>query len=163
MTKNKLFSRFVCGIDCCVEFDILPVILLLALSDFLKIRFWFQKEKNHAQYNSNATLPIFFEKYLVRNIEWLERSRHRKCSVKKMFLNFANCTGKHLCYSLFLIKLQVFRPATYEKEIPTKVFSCEICETFKNPYSEEQLRTTASNSTAHSQIFNFRLLKRLCD
>ena len=45
MTKNKLFSRFVCGIDSCVEFDILPVILLLALSDFLKIRFWFQKEK----------------------------------------------------------------------------------------------------------------------
>ena len=25
--------------------------------------------------------------------------------------NFANFTGKHLCWSLFLIKLQAFRPA----------------------------------------------------
>ena len=32
------------------------------------------------------------------------RSRHRRCSVKKDGLkNFANFTGKHLCWSLFLI------------------------------------------------------------
>ena len=34
--------------------------------------------------------------------------------------NFANFTGKHLCWSLFLI------------ETPTQVFSCKICEIFKN-------------------------------
>ena len=31
------------------------------------------------------------------------------------FKNFANFTGKHLCWSLFFTKLQVFRPATLLK------------------------------------------------
>ena len=34
-------------------------------------------------------------------------------------------TEKHLCWTLFLIKLQAFRP-------PTQVFSCECCEFFIN-------------------------------
>ena len=34
---------------------------------------------------------------------------------KGVLKNFANFTGKHLCWSLFLIKLQVFRPATLLK------------------------------------------------
>ena len=43
----------------------------------------------------------------------LLRSSHRRCSVKKgVFKNLQKFTGKHLCCSLFLIKLQVFRPAT---------------------------------------------------
>ena len=29
-----------------------------------------------------------------------------------------------------------------KKETPTQVFSCEICEIFKNAYFEEHLRTT---------------------
>ena len=35
-------------------------------------------------------------------------------------------TGKHLCWSLVLIK--------YLKEIPTQVFSCEYYEMFKNTF-----------------------------
>ena len=34
-------------------------------------------------------------------------SSHRRCSVEKgVYKNFVNFTGKHLCWSLFLIKLQ---------------------------------------------------------
>ena len=41
------------------------------------------------------------------------RSIHRRCSVKKGVLrNFTNFKGKHLCWSLFLVKLQAFWPAT---------------------------------------------------
>ena len=37
----------------------------------------------------------------------LDRSGHRRCSVRKCVLrNFKRFTGKHLCQSLFLIKLQ---------------------------------------------------------
>ena len=43
MTKNKLFSGFVGRTDSCIEFDILPVILSLALYDFLEIRIWVKK------------------------------------------------------------------------------------------------------------------------
>ena len=51
-----------------------------------------------------------------------------------VFKNFANFTGKHLCWSFFFTKLQAFRPATLLKETPTQVFSCEICEIHKNTY-----------------------------
>ena len=44
------------------------------------------------------------------------RCSHRWCSVKKVLLKiFANFTGKHLCWSHFLIKLQVWRCATLLK------------------------------------------------
>ena len=44
------------------------------------------------------------------------RSSHRGYSVKKDFLNnFANFTGKHLCQSLFLTRLQAFRHVTLIK------------------------------------------------
>ena len=39
--------------------------------------------------------------------------------------NFAILPGKHLCWSLFLRKLQ---------ETPTQVFSCEYWEIFKNSF-----------------------------
>ena len=44
-----------------------------------------------------------------RDLLGLFRSSHRRCSVKKGVLKkFANFTGKHLCWSLFLIKLQAW-------------------------------------------------------
>ena len=54
---------------------------------------------------------------------------------KAAFKNFANFTGKYLCWSLFLIKLQT--------ETPAQAFSGENCEIFKNTYFEEYLRTAA--------------------
>ena len=49
--------------------------------------------------------------------------------------NFANLTGKHLCWSLFLIKLQVFRPATLLKRDSNggAVFF-KKCKIFKNTF-----------------------------
>ena len=62
------------------------------------------------------------------------RSSYRTGSAKKGVLkNFANYTGKQLCWSLFLIKLQALG-----------LFSGEICRIFKNTYFEEHLQTTAS-------------------
>ena len=37
---------------------------------------------------------------------FLCRSSHWRCSAKGVLNNFANSTGKHLCWSLFLIKFQ---------------------------------------------------------
>ena len=46
----------------------------------------------------------------------------------------AKFTAKHLCWSLFLIKLQALLEKT-----PTQVFSYEYCEIFKNTYFQEHL------------------------
>ena len=65
------------------------------------------------------------------------------CFVKKSVLkNFANFTGKNLCWCLFLMKLQVLSPATLLKETPTQVFFCELWEIFKKNFFTEHLRTT---------------------
>ena len=69
-------------------------------------------------------------------------SSHRKCSIKKVLLKtFWNFTRKHLCWSLFLIKLQGWRFVNLLKKTSTQVFSCGIFENFKNTQFEEHLPT----------------------
>ena len=44
------------------------------------------------------------------------KSSHRRCSIKKAYIkNLEIFAGKHLCWSLFLRKLQAWRPATLLK------------------------------------------------
>ena len=86
-----------------------------------------------------------FSSTIINHNHHPSRSSHRRCSMKTAVLkNFAIFTGKYLCWSLFLITFQALVLQSYKKEIPTQVFSCEYCETFKNTYFEEHLRTAAS-------------------
>ena len=52
------------------------------------------------------------------------KGSNRTCSAKERVLNnFANFTIKHLCWSLFVIKLQAYRPATLlKRDSDTGVF-----------------------------------------
>ena len=70
------------------------------------------------------------------NISWFSERSHRRCSVKKDVLkNFAKLTGKHLCCSLILTKLQAFGPTTLlKRDSNTGVFLWNFCEIFKNTY-----------------------------
>ena len=71
------------------------------------------------------------------------RSNRRSCSVKRgVPKNFTIFTGKHLCWSLFLINLPKGLQLQW-KETSTLVFSCAYCEIFKNTYFE-YLRTAVS-------------------
>ena len=52
---------------------------------------------------------------------------------KKVFLKISQISQENTWWSLFLLKLLGFRPATLlKKRFQHKVFSCEICETFKS-------------------------------
>ena len=68
------------------------------------------------------------------------RSSHRRCSVKKRALkNFEKFTGKHLCRSLFLIKVYwVFLKISqyiYRQEISRKeTYYCDYCEIFSGSF-----------------------------
>ena len=56
---------------------------------------------------------------------------------KKLFLKkFKVCTGKHLCWSLFLIMLQA---CNFTKKDSNAGVLSEYCEIFKNTYVEERL------------------------
>ena len=58
--------------------------------------------------------------------------------------NFVKFTGKHLCWSLYLINLLVFRPAILLKTSSTLVFSCENCHFFKINFLIETLLLPSS-------------------
>ena len=85
----------------------------------------------------------FAEKYLYRCLLCNEvagwksetvRSSYWRCSVKQgVFKNFSNFTGKHFCWSLLLIKLQVLEPATLLRKTLTRMLSCRICKLFLKP------------------------------
>ena len=49
---------------------------------------------------------------------------------KAVFKKSSILTGKQLCWSLFLVKLQAIRSVTLLKEILTQVFVCEYCKIF---------------------------------
>ena len=54
--------------------------------------------------------------------------------------NLAILTGKHLCWSLFLIKLPAWRSAAFLKVDSNKGFSCGHGEIFKNNFLIEHLQ-----------------------
>ena len=76
------------------------------------------------------------------------------CSAKiDPFKYFAKLTGKHMPRSAFFLNLQ------------TQLFSCEICEIFKNNVSKEHLRATASDHTEALNYFccNISWIYHICD
>ena len=84
----------------------------------------------------------------------LHRSSHRMCSAKiGPFKYFAKLTGKHMPRSVFFLNLQ------------TQLFSCEICEIFKNNVSKEHLRATVSDHTEALNYFccNISWIYHICD
>ena len=80
-------------------------------------------------------------------------SNHRRCFVKKTVLkNFAIFTGEHLCWSVFLIKLLVFSPATLIKRNSDTGVFLWILRIFKSTYLEKHLQMIA---------FTFRMMFNL--
>ena len=67
---------------------------------------------------------------IVDETRKVHKSNHSQMFFKIGVLkNFAIFTGKCLCWSLFLIKLQAYN--FIKKEIPTQEFSYEYCKIFK--------------------------------
>ena len=63
--------------------------------------------------------------------------------------NFANFAGKHLCWSLFLVKFL----NNFIKGSPTQVFFCEIWKKFKNTFSTEHLKWLLLSKETPAQVF----------
>ena len=52
---------------------------------------------------------------------------------------FAMFTGKHLCWSPFLIKMRAFTRATYQKMTATQVLFCKYCKILSRAYIKDLL------------------------
>ena len=65
---------------------------------------------------------------LIQLILTKNRSNQQRCSVKKGVLrNFVKFTGKHLCLSLFFIRVAGQACNFIKKETLAKVFFCQFC------------------------------------
>ena len=79
-----------------------------------------------------------------------------RSSLSQMFFrisvlkNFGNFIGKHQRWSIVSIKLQAW---TLLKRDSTQVFSCEICDIFKNTFFTEHLRRLLLNKPRRSLWF----------
>ena len=73
-------------------------------------------------------IPYFDLHFLGMSfLDIIPRNSHWRCSLKTGVLkNFTNFPEKHLCWSLFLIKLHSFRPANLSNETLTSMFSWKI-------------------------------------
>ena len=84
--------------------------------------------------------------FFVYHKDMKNKQPQEKFYKKAALKDYTIFTGKHLCWSLFLIK---FIKSFIKKRLQ-HVFSCENCETFKNLYCEEHLQTPASGKILHS-------------
>ena len=83
------------------------------------------------------------------------RSSHRSCYIKVGVLkNFVIFTEYHLCWTLFLIKLQTWRP----ENLLIQVFSYEYCEVLKTTVLKIILRTELL--TRHTNNICFLFLEK---
>ena len=83
-------------------------------------------------------------KYLIFIFNFIEskassRSSHWRCFVKNLFQNLEILREKHLCWSLFLTKLEAFRTVTLLKRDSNTCIFSEYHEIFENTYFEEHL------------------------
>ena len=87
-----------------------------------------------------------------------------RCSVRKGVLtNFANFTGKHLCQSLFLIKLQASASKSIKKETLAQLFSCEVYKIYKNTFFIKHHWATASEtSVIKTSVRKLNTMRKAC-
>ena len=66
--------------------------------------------------------------------------------------NFAKPTGKNLCWSLFLIKLQTSSLQLCQNGTPAQVFSHQFCEISSVTFFKEYLQEAASSFLTISKL-----------
>ena len=84
------------------------------------------------------------------------RRSHWRWSVKKVFLKLSRNSQANTCQSLFFNKVAEWglqTEASFEKETPRQVLSCEFCEILKKIFLTEHLWMIASIGTISSWIF----------
>ena len=84
------------------------------------------------------------------------RRSHWRWSVKKVFLKLSRNSQANTCQSLFFNKVAEWglqTEASFEKETPRQVLSCEFCEILKNIFLTKHLWMIASIGTISSWIF----------
>ena len=94
-------------------------------------------------FTQKSFLPYFLASEATH--QSLVRSSHRRCFVRKVFLEILENSQENTCARVsFLIKLQASACNFIKKETLAQLFCCEFCKIYKDTFFTEHLRTTAS-------------------
>ena len=94
-------------------------------------------------FTQKSFLPYFLASEATH--QSLVRSSHRRCFVRKVFLEILENSQENTCARVsFLIKLQASACNFIKKETLAQLFCCESCKIYKDTFFTEHLRTTAS-------------------
>ena len=115
--EKSAFSTYSFGFCLSMFYFFVFLFLCVSVSLLFCTMFWIQC------LNRLNNLQVIKINVLFKFVFTLFRSSHRRWFIKKAVLkNFAIFTWKHLCWSLFLRKLQAFRSATLlERDSNTNV------------------------------------------
>ena len=80
-----------------------------------------------------------------------------EAATKGVLKNFAKFKWKHLCQSLFFIKVEDLRPVTLSKKTTWQVLSCECCEISKNSFFTEHLQMIAFDRILNMFMVNMQV------
>ena len=119
----------------------------VSVSQALKKTLFWRTFANDCFYTFLITLIIIFTLTIIRT---RRLQMFYKIGVLK---NFANFTGKHLCWSVLLIKFLT----NSIKDTPTQVVSCEIWKIFKNTSSTEHLQWLLLSKETPTQVFAWEI------
>ena len=76
---------------------------------------WNMSKVSNKNTKKASMTSCFFWLYIYHDFNIITSCRSQMFFKLDVFKNFRNFTGKHLCWSLFLIKSEAFRPATLLK------------------------------------------------
>ena len=101
------------------------------------------QHNSFVEVNKNIALCLFLTHNMLKKgimvmIFWIYRVPYKKCTRLTYFILLI-FTGKHLCWRLFLTKLQSIRPVNLLKETPSRLILCECNKIFKNSFFIEHL------------------------
>ena len=81
-----------------------------------------------------------------------QKTRYAEAATEGFLKNFVYFTGKHLCWSLFLIKLQAWRPATLLKRLQHKCFPVKFAKFLRTPILQNICKQQLPNLLYFSTI-----------
>ena len=125
----------------------------------------FHSSINHQEHLSHRTLitnyfrPVDIVKFLRTAFFVLNSSRSSRLQMFfkiGVFKSFANFTGKHLCWSLFLKNVPAEGLQLHKKKNPTQVSSRGVCEIFKNTFCYRTPLVTASAPQVAASVFFYK-------
>ena len=100
-----------------------------------------QEQCFHRTLNTGYFRPVNIAKFLRMGFFNTSRSSRLQIFLKKGILkSFANFTGKHLCWSLFLKNLQAEGLQLHKKRLQHKCFPVKFAIFLRTPFLTEHLR-----------------------